>query len=129
MRLVIALGPSLLTVWLGACAPGSVEPADPLASLASPEPSSTFTAAYWTSQAHDGTRIWESARAYCDESAHHLLPNCKTVREVHFILTLREAARRASEKYDGRSGVRWPDAMAQQLEAAGGGSDEPDSAP
>ena len=110
---------SILTVttWLLAgCTAPQVEATDPLASLASPEPSSSFTEAYWTAQAQDTTETWRQAVELCGRDGHRQLPNCETVGRVRFLRTLREAAERTSKPYDGQGGVPFPDLMVRTLE-------------
>ena len=101
---------------VAACAPKLQT--DPLVSLASGEPSAAFDAAYWTALAREGRETWSRALSLCAAAEHQPLPNCRTVREVHFILTLEREAERASRPYDGGGGIPWPQAVAEQLDTA-----------
>ena len=109
---------------LAACGP-LAEPDEPLASLAWPEPSPTFTAEYWGEQAKADSKIWHEALGWCAEESRKLLPNCQTVSQVRFISTLKETAGRRSEPYDGTGGVHMPPVVEQQLEQSQSQSDRP----
>ena len=124
-RVFVACSAALLIGFaLTACGPPA-EPDEPLASLAWPEPSTKFTAEYWSEQAHADSEIWRAALDWCAEDARKLLPNCQTVAQVRFIGTLEDAAGRRSDPYDGKGGVQMPPAVQQQLEQSPPNNDPP----
>ena len=113
----------MLTAYLLAgCTAPRTETTDPLVSLTSPEPSSTFTEAFWTGQAKNGTVTWRQAVDFCGQDGHRELPNCESVGQVQFLKRLREAAKRTSKPYDGQGGVALPEPVARTLET---GADPP----
>lgn len=109
---------------VSACGP-PVEPHEPLASLAWPEPSTKFTAEFWGEQAQADSKIWREAVDWCAEEARKLLPNCQIVGQVQFVRMLKDSAGRQSEPYDGKGGVVMPPAVQEQLEQDQASNDSP----
>ena len=106
----------ILFSWTCSCTQATPEDVDPIASLSTPEPSTTFGAEYWSVQAEDATSTWRQALELCAQDGHQLLPNCQTVGQVHFLRELRETAKRTSKPYDGQGGIPFPQNLAEVLE-------------
>ena len=123
----LAVRAALVVGFAAACGP-AVEPDEPLASLAWPEPSTKFTAEYWGEQAQSDSKIWREAVDWCTEEMRKLLPNCQTVGQVRFVRALKDSAGRQSETYDGKGGVELPPAIQQQLDQ-GQTADDPPAPP
>ncbi len=110
----------ILAAWALSCVPAPPEDLDPLASLASPELSVTYTADYWNAQAVQDTATWKQAVEMCRDDGRRLLPNCSTVNQIHFLHALRESAKRTSKRYDGKDGAPFPDLLVRTMEAETG---------
>jgi hypothetical protein len=69
-----------MALTLGSCRPSAEAVADgddPLAALAAPAQSARYDGPFWAREAHRGSRIWRTAKAFCE--GHHELPNCHPV--------------------------------------------------
>ncbi|MCP3962341.1 MAG: hypothetical protein GY719_31240 [bacterium] len=117
ISLIILAAWTSLGAWTSSCAPAPPEELDPLASLASPELSATYTADYWNAQAVQGSAIWQQAIELCRDDGRRLLPNCTTVNQIHFLRALRESAKRTSKPYDGQDGAPFPGLLVRALES------------
>ena len=72
---------TLFTSWLAACAPSAhatASASDPLAALASADPSPIYDLAFWVQEQATRSLLWRQAFNFC--RLHAALPNCRTVR-------------------------------------------------
>jgi hypothetical protein len=70
---------------LASCRPSAEAVADgddPLAALAQPAQSARYDGPFWTREAHRGSRLWQAARAFCDQARERQLLNCHPVELV-----------------------------------------------